>query len=119
MFHDFLEGACDSDGTKTAYVTLRSVNKTRVRRLILELFLSKEYRFSQNNGACLTMKTAALSRLFSASATRTKSDFLSRYRVFRQAASTLVSGCHFGDLMGARLAVSTTVSSANRIDHWL
>lgn len=35
-----------------------------------------------------------------------------RYRVSRQPVLTLVAGCHFRDLMGARLVVSTAISSA-------
>lgn len=103
MFHNF-----ESEGRKTARVTLRSVNKTRVRYLVLEISFLREQRrlIFIKQWRLFNMKTAVLSILFSASATRTscfvKSDFLSRYRVFKQPASTLVSGCHFGDLMETR-----------------
>lgn len=78
MFHNF-----ESEGRKTARVTLRSVNKTRVRDLVLELSFLREQRrlIFIKQWRLFNMKTAVLSILFSASATRTscfvKSDFLS------------------------------------------
>lgn len=116
MFHNF-----ENEGRKTAHVTLRSVNKTRVRDLVLEISFLREQRrlIFIKQWRLFNMKTAVLSILFSTSATRkncsVRSDFLNRYRVFRQPALTLVAGCHFGDLMGARLAVSTAVRSAKRV----